>query len=531
MKYLILLMALMSAFFLKSVFASQPDLTDLRSPKQEQTYCVDAFGVTGCGQSLDEAKKNACDDYSLNMPLPENTSERFGWANQSCESNSSGTYRAIRTYFDYCQFCDGKKQKGTQRLNVTYSNVTDDIIYSCPPQNAPLYKIPVPLDPPPEDPDAPTFMCAKPLEEDPEPEPEPDPNDKCDEFGNNSMLPPKAGVGSEGQNACYTNPSNGLSCQYVQGGDNFTATGKQCTGDENDYGDRPTPEPPPDGADPNCYNYGSQGQVLICDVDPNEGCNPLTINGTTQYQCPHGCGSIDGVYFCSYDDKDGDGIPDDKNGNGVPDKDETCVNGKCKPNTPDDTTPPTTEKPDMTETNTRLDGVIGELDSIGGKINKTNQTLDGINSGVQGLKQGQDKANGLLAGMSKDTGLIASNTDAIAGNTKGLLETVSKTDIGNTFNPDLSTGFYESSYENGFEGIWAEKSILFEQTETIQFLQQFRFNAGGSPPDTQLCFNMGGSMDFGCADLPIPSPQLLAILKIFILITAAFLCRALIFGG
>lgn len=502
MKYLILTLALISAFFVSAE-------TDTNIPAPSKQVVDGKYKDQTDGRLFDSAKEGfeayfdnsfcsqfaACEIYKEYETFHSNPS-RVSYRRDYLVNGNHNNYKFSRAFF------------------VTFKDE-----YYCPPDGFPEHTNLVELNN--------TSMCSKPDE----PEPEPDPNAKCDEFGNNSMLPPKSGVGSEGQNACYTNPSNGLSCQYVQGGDNFTATGKQCTGDENDYGDRPTPEPPPDGADPNCYNYGSQGQVLICDVDPNEGCNPLTINGTTQYQCPHGCGSIDGVYFCSYDDKDGDGIPDDKNGNGVPDKDETCVNGKCKPNTPDDTTPPTPEKPDMTETNTRLDGVIGELDSIGGKINKTNQTLNGINSGVQGIKQGQDKANGLLTGMSKDTGLIADNTDAIAGNTKGLLETVSKTDVGNTFNPDLSTGFYESSYENGFEGIWAEKSILFEQTETIQFLQQFRFNAGGSPPDTQLCFNMGGSMDFGCADLPTPSPQLLAILKIFILITAAFLCRALIFGG
>lgn len=529
MKYLILLMALISAFFVSADDTSIYDLNDLKSPDQDIQYCALVFGVKGCAEDLKSAYLNACNAYKDTSGLPSNTPS-MKYVRQECFFQGSEPLPRLKIYGNSrCYACEGGwgPTEVVSYPNLSFSGQTEDINYICPPASFPKHIGFVPFDPVPDA--GPPFMCAKLLEE--EPEPEPDPDAKCDEFGNNSMLPPKAGVGSEGQNACYTNPSNGLSCQYVQGGDNFTATGKQCTGDENDYGDRPTPEPPPDGADPNCYNYGSQGQVLICDVDPNEGCNPLTINGTTQYQCPSGCGSIDGVYFCSYDDRDGDGIPDDKNGNGVPDKDETCVNGKCKPNTPDDTTPPTTEKPDMTETNTRLDGVIGELDSIGGKINKTNQTLDGINSGVQGLKQGQDKTNGLLAGMSKDTGLIADNTDAIAGNTKGLLETVSKTDVGNTFNPDLSTGFYESSYENGFEGIWAEKSILFEQTETIQFLQQFRFNAGGSPPDTQLCFNMGGSMDFGCADLPTPSPQLLAILKIFILITAAFLCRALIFGG
>lgn len=361
---------------------------------------------------------------------------------------------------------------------------------------------------------------------------EPEPDDKCDEFGNNSMLPPKSGVGQEGQTACYTNPTTGLQCQYKQGGDNFIATGKTCDGDENDYGDKPTPEPPPDGGDDNCYNYGSQGQVLICDVDPNEGCNPLLINGETQYQCPAGCGSMDGVYFCTYDDKDGDGVPDDKNGNGVPDKDETCVNGKCTPNRPDDdNTTPTPEKPDMTQTNTRLDSVIGELDSIGGKINKTNQTLDGINSGIQAMKQGQEKSNGILTGVEKNTKLTAENTDVIAGNTKAILDSINETETGDTFNTELSKSFYESNYEDGFSGVWEIKSKSFEQTETFKFLQQFKFNSSGSAPDTQICFNMGPSMDFGCAELPLPSPQLLAILKVFILITAAFLCRALIFGG
>jgi hypothetical protein len=495
MKYLILPMALISAFLV----SAEPDMSDLRSPEFKPTFICSAISgdfeqiLLKIEPCLSIAKSN-----TVTAPNSTNSNFRFNSSMRVVYDKTDSRDRVIVGSYSNYKIRDGEPQE------------------TCPPDTSPIHEIPV-FD------DSGQMMCAKELIV--------DPDSKCDEFGNNSMLPPKPGVGSEGQNACYINPANGLSCQYVQGGDNFTATGKECTGDENDYGDRPTPEPPPDGADPNCQNYGSQGQVLICDVDPNEGCNPLTINGTTQYQCPSGCGSMDNVYFCSYDDKDGDGIPDDKNGNGVLDKDETCVNGKCKPNTPDDTTPPTTEKPDMTETNTRLDGVIGELDSIGGKISKTNQTLNGINSGIQDIKQGQGEANGLLAGMSKDTGLIADNTDAIAGNTKGLLETVSKTDIGNTFNPDLSTGFYESSYENGFEGIWEEKSILFEQTETIQFLQQFRFNAGGSPPDTQLCFNMGGSMDFGCADLPTPSPQLLAILKIFILITAAFLCRALIFGG
>tara|TARA_B100001059_G_C17835885_1_gene588098 strand:+ start:1210 stop:2826 length:1617 start_codon:yes stop_codon:yes gene_type:complete len=406
---------------------------------------------------------------------------------------------------------------------------------SCPPKDNPDFDNPIIWPAGSE-----ILNCAK-LKDLTEPEPEPD--DKCDEFGNNSMLPPKSGVGQVGQTACYTNPATGLQCQYKQGGDNFIATGKTCDGDENDYGDKPTPEPPKDGGDDNCYNYGSQGQVLICDVDPNEGCNPLLINGETQYQCPAGCGSMDGVYFCTYDDIDGDGVPDDKNQNGVPDNEETCVNGRCTPNTPTDgtggeTPTPTPETPDMTETNNRLDAIKGELGFIGGKIDTSNKKLDGINSGIQGLKGEQKASNSLLGSISNSNEQIRKNTGFTADNTGELLDSFNEfkegfgeTDIEGTFDPSGSASFYESEYEEGFEGVWNEKSLEFKQTETFNFLQQFAFNSGGSPPDTQMCFNLGSHMDFGCAELPTPSPQLLAILKVFILITAAFLCRALIFGG
>ena len=495
MKYLIFTLALISAFFV----SAEPDMSDLVSPKQVSTGTCGL--VTDINSIINDSDGDSCVEYITGLLESDPSIKRIDnvWLDGEAVMFSGKT--SYETTF----------RVGIFRVNSSTP--------TCPPDSHPNHIISVG--------EGDSLMCAKEFV----PPPKPDPNAKCDEFGNNSMLPPKSGVGQEGQTACYTNPTTGLQCQYKQGHDNFIATGKTCDGDENDYGDKPTPEPPPDGADDNCYNYGSQGQVLICDVDPNEGCNPIIVSGQQQYQCPAGCGSMDGVYFCTYDDKDGDGIPDDKNGNCVPDNDETCENGKCTPNRPDDNTTPTPETPDMTQTNTRLDSVIGELDSIGGNIRKTNQTLDGINSGIQGIKQGQDKSNGLLSGVEKNTKLTSENTDVIAGNTKGILDTLSETDVVNNFNPDSSSSFYESSYENGFTGIWEEKSVLFEQTETIQFLQQFKFNAGGSPPDTQICFNLGGTMDFGCAELPTPSPQLLAILKIFILITAAFLCRALIFGG
>jgi hypothetical protein len=255
---------------------------------------------------------------------------------------------------------------------------------------------------------------------------------------------------------------------------------------------------------------------------------------------------MEGKYYCAHEDKDGNKIPDDW-------PDGTKPEEPKPPTPPDDTTPPQTSEPPTTEgtnnllnsiggkidgTNSRLDGISTELFGQGQSLDAANQKLDGINSGIQGMKELQKGSNGLLSSISNSNEQIRKNTGFTADSTADLLdsfedfkEDFGQTDIEGNFDPAASTSFYESEYEEGFEGVWNEKSELFKQTEAFNFLQQFAFNSGGTPPDTQMCFNLGASMDFGCAELPTPSPQLLAILKVFILITAAFLCRALIFGG
>ncbi|TMP53178.1 hypothetical protein [Pseudoalteromonas sp. S1612] len=516
MKILIYTLALMSAFFVsaqtqlgKIPATSETKPTLLCTVNSSNQFTVPQDDTSACESatlsSLDTSLlPSPTDDFSPYVPLgsPSCTTEqiRFDRYRVTCKQeyhSVSPTKPDVRLY--------------TLSSLSSLTSPSTGLVYQC--KN-------------PDFPDGPKdefdgHWCYE-LEKQPEPEP-------CSEFGNNSFLPNKSGVGQSGENACYTNPTTGQQCQFKQGNDNFIATGKSCDGDENDYGDKPTPEPTPDGGDDNCYNYGSQGQVLICDVDPNEGCNAIVVSGQQQYQCPHGCGSMDGVYFCTYDDKDGDGIPDDKNGNGVPDKDETCENGKCTPNRPDDNTTPTPETPDMTQTNTRLDSVIGELDSIGGNIRKTNQTLDGINSGIQGIKQGQDKSNGLLSGVEKNTKLTAENTDVIAGNTKGILDSISETDIGDTFNPEGSSSFYESAYENGWQGVWDEKSDLISQTGLFVFLKQFRLTSGGSAPEMNICFDV--LVNLGCKTLDPNWERLMPFLRICIFITTAFVCRRIIFGG
>ncbi len=99
------------------------------------------------------------------------------------------------------------------------------------------------------------------------------------------------------------------------------------------------------------------------------------------------------------------------------------------------------------------------------------------------------------------------------------------------FDPANATSFWESEYEDGFQGVWDEKAESLKSTEAAQFIQQFKFTGGGAAPDNRICFNLGQYMNYGCKDIPLPSATVMAFIKICILVTAAFLCRRIIFGG
>ena len=524
MKYLIFTLALISAFFVSNVRANyNPDT--LKDPKSTPYYEYECnTGNTNNPTIITEINSlSVCQSIWLPLVIQSADSKissgfwssysnvKFDTANKwsldyvACRYGDCGTFGA---------------ESGTKTSSGQYNGVllSTDWKHECPPDGYPKHTLTVPKNPQPTEPSAPPMFCAEPLDgTDPDPEPD---DDSCDEFGDNSFLPPKSGLDvPDGGSVCYTT-STGKQCKYSKNdfGDGYTQTGQQCSGEEPPYGEPQTP----DGND--CAVVGSLEFFAVCPVDPNEACNPLLVNNETVYQCPTGCGSVNGEYVC---------VHEDKNANGIPDKDEEPDNPDPDNPDPDNPDPdkPNPNPVDMAQTNSLLVGlqaktdrsnaelstISGKISDLGSKINTTNNLLSSVD-----LNTGKTANN---------TALTASNTDAIAGNTKGILEALEPSKIPSTFNPDSSSSFYESSYENGFEGVWEEKSLAFKQTETVKFIEQFKFDSGGEAPETQICFDLGRKMDFGCADLPIASPQLLAIIKIFILITAAFLCRALIFGG
>jgi len=423
----------------------------------------------------------------------------------SLDQSSSGNVS-----FGYSQPDGVPSCKGANSVNWHWLSPQNSDL-ACPPDDFPLHQLPW------LGTDGTISSCHK-KKDNPEPDPEEDTG--CDEFGNNSFLPPNESLNvPAGGSVCFTT-SGGSKCSFKKNpfGSGYEQTGKECTGEETPY---PNPDlTPPDNPDnPNaCATVGSVDPYAVCPINPNDVCNRIIVKGDAgeklMNQCPAGCGSVNGQFVCAYPDSNGDGIPDK---NQDPEKGSDTKD-------PNDPNNPNNDSPDSTKANTLLYGIDQKL-GVG------NSRLTGIKNGIEGMTKEQMKGNASLSAIASNTAKTANNTLSTAGSTADILTTLTETNVSNTFNPESSASFYESEYENGFAGVWEEKSSEFQQTEAYQFLQQFKFNGGGAAPDTSMCFNLGQFMDFGCSELPVPDAGLLAILKVFILISAAFLCRRLIFGG
>jgi hypothetical protein len=91
-------------------------------------------------------------------------------------------------------------------------------------------------------------------------------------------------------------------------------------------------------------------------------------------------------------------------------------------------------------------------------------------------------------------------------------------------------GFWVSDYEDGLEGIFEDQLVSLQSSEFYLFLDNFNPSiSGGSAPDMSMCFNLG-FINFGCHSFDI-DPRVYPAIRIFILISAAFLCRRILFGG
>lgn len=126
------------------------------------------------------------------------------------------------------------------------------------------------------------------------------------------------------------------------------------------------------------------------------------------------------------------------------------------------------------------------------------------------------------------TGTIV-GLEGLVSAVEGIGEGVNETSVETDLEPSEGIeSFYEAEYPNGFQDVWQKNKAAFENTEMNQYLDSWRLTAQGSPPPMQLCFNI--MVDFGCSEFVI-DPRVFPFLRIIMLVSTAFLCRALIFGG
>jgi len=306
--------------------------------------------------------------------------------------------------------------------------------------------------------------------------------------------------------ACDTKP-NGSICNYdvvESDAGNYYALDLE----GNCYTDSepaPTGDPfdTPENDDDLCQDWGGTG--LICPENPDDVCEETTSStgGDTVLSCQEGCGEVNGVFTCLDNDLDGDSVPDyldpDVDGDGIPNDDDLDNDGDGIDDPidlGDDSTSSSGDGVGDVNVDVDMSGVEAGLSSINESIGEGNEHLSSIDTSISEIK------------------------DSLTTSTVTLNKKPSE---------ELK-GFYESDYEDGISGVFDKKFEKYSNTEFFRFLNNFAPSFAGVAPDLRFCFDFGTNMDLGCFELSI-DPRVFPALKIFILITAGFTCRKIIFGG
>jgi hypothetical protein len=157
-----------------------------------------------------------------------------------------------------------------------------------------------------------------------------------------------------------------------------------------------------------------------------------------------------------------------------------------------------------------------DVDDLGQLIAVTSQNsinASNSNSNSENLNADQNAQDIIAAikenGLGNDTGSGIGRRELPAQNTQG---------------------FYTTEYPFGLSGLFTNKIEEYKTTEFYVFLEQFKPTFTGTPPELGFCMNFGTYMNLGCFNFVL-DPRLWPALKIFILITAGFTCRKILFGG
>ncbi|MCQ4289544.1 hypothetical protein NA647_19230 [Pseudomonas stutzeri] len=90
--------------------------------------------------------------------------------------------------------------------------------------------------------------------------------------------------------------------------------------------------------------------------------------------------------------------------------------------------------------------------------------------------------------------------------------------------------FYEQKYPDGLEGVWNTRSAEFQDSAFMDFLGSFVPSFSGSCPAWSMNMNIASWANFGIHHFQTLC-WVFDFIKVVLLVSAAFLCRALMFGG
>jgi hypothetical protein len=291
-----------------------------------------------------------------------------------------------------------------------------------------------------------------------------------------------------------------------------------------------------------------------CETLSNNQCNSkggvstrnFTDNGDFTYQCDYTCGDgSTGDKFGS-NSNNNDGICDPNDPNDLadcdqPEDDPNSVNGSYTPDESNtiDYTADGTNQSDGTGTdnltNVQGDVLINEIVKL--KNENAVQTIKSKNavvSAVEGLNSNNKLDEVITAINNSGGGGGGQSTDLspVTGVLDDIKKSIGSSSIVKIQRPtDGVISFWASDYPNGALSVWDDTKASFNNTEYVQFLSTFNPNlSAGTPLDMQLCFNLGAMGNYGCHAIPVDS-SIWSAIRIFILVTAGFLCRRIIFGG
>lgn len=148
------------------------------------------------------------------------------------------------------------------------------------------------------------------------------------------------------------------------------------------------------------------------------------------------------------------------------------------------------------------------------------QVVNGLDAVRQAIVDG---GNGAGGGGSSNEGVISA--------IDGLSDSVSQTDVETDSTPSSGIeSFYEPEYPNGFSDVYEKNKAAFDASAPVAYLNSWKSTLSGTPPDLEMCFDLGSLANFGCKSFVI-DPRVFPFLRIIILVSTLFLCRALVMGG